>query len=183
MHIEPVTTILGLDPPTKNRLNACSYQQSALVTYLDYQYAVFYMPATTSKSPTTDTPRYVCLSRRRAPPKVSTWETLVFDDYAQTTDDGHNTISLGISSDGTIHLAFDHHCNQLHMRTSILGLARDHSKWSTSLFSDTLNALPGISETLLFTEVSYPRFVNTSEHMLLEYRIGKSVMVFDFVCL
>ena len=105
-------SILGPDPPTVNRLNACSYQQSALTTYQNYQYAVFYTPKSKIALPDATTPRYVNLSRRAISPKLGSWETLTFTDYEQTTDDGHNTISMGIShGDGTIHLSFDHHCD------------------------------------------------------------------------
>jgi hypothetical protein len=37
----------------------------------------------------------------------------VFDDYEQRSDDGHNTISVGVcKGDGTVHVAFDHHCDR-----------------------------------------------------------------------
>jgi hypothetical protein len=37
---------------------------------------------------------------------------MAFDDYPQTTDDGHNTVQMGICpADGTVHLAYDHHCD------------------------------------------------------------------------
>ncbi len=51
------------------------------------------------------------LSRRKLP--SIRWETLVFDDYVQTTDDPHNTVQMGIcAGDGTIHLSYDHHCDR-----------------------------------------------------------------------
>lgn len=38
---------------------------------------------------------------------------LSFSDYEQLVDDGHNTISIGVCrGDGSIHLAFDHHCDR-----------------------------------------------------------------------
>ena len=176
--MEPVISILGIDPPTRNRLNACSYQQSVLTTFEDFQYAAFYSyPATVETPLTPQTPRYVCLSRRATKAGCSAWEAIVFEDYAQTIDDGHNTISLGISSDGTLHFAFDHHCNRLRLRTSAVGLAKDPSRWSTEFFTETMSCLPGIDDQALFEEVSYPRFVNMAKNMLLEYRIGRWVVV------
>lgn len=44
---------------------------------------------------------------------TSEWETIIFEDYQQITHDGHNIISIGVcDGDGTIHLAFDHHCDR-----------------------------------------------------------------------
>jgi hypothetical protein len=46
------------------------------------------------------------VARRQLP--LGAWEVLVLDDYPQTTDDGHNTVQMGICpGDGTIHLSYD----------------------------------------------------------------------------
>lgn len=114
MAMEPTITYLGQDPPTVNRLNACSFQQDALTTYAGWQYAAFYTAKPSPTAATADTPRLVNLSRRRVDTAVAgEWETLTFEDYEQKTDDGHNTISIGIShGDGMIHLSYDHHCDR-----------------------------------------------------------------------
>ena len=100
-------TILGTDPVNrKNNINGLSYQQDALTTYNGWQYAVFYASKTHAPEPL-----YLHLARR--PLARDDWEVLVFQDYEQVTDDGHNTAQLGICrGDGSIHLSYDHHCDK-----------------------------------------------------------------------
>jgi hypothetical protein len=111
----PAISVLGNDPTRKHRINANSFQQNAITTINDWQYSVFYTDKI--KGETKDC-CYVNLSRRPIIPFGSLdhngdWQTIVFEDYKQIVDDGHNTISIGVcKGDGTIHLAFDHHCDQ-----------------------------------------------------------------------
>lgn len=99
-------TVLGMDPVhRKNNINGLSYQEDALTTFNGWQYAVFY-----ASNLHTLEPLYLHLARR--PLALDDWEILVFDDYEQLTDDGHNTAQLGICrGDGSIHLSYDHHCD------------------------------------------------------------------------
>jgi hypothetical protein len=85
------------------RLNGLSFQQNALTTFGDYQYVAFYKTATGYGK------HYVNLGRRRISPSPGEWQYLTLTDYVQQTLDEHNTISMGISGDGKIHLSFDHH--------------------------------------------------------------------------
>lgn len=113
----PWISTLGKDPKhRKNRLNGVSYQEDALTSFNGWQYAVFYGSVTPESEEEEKEPLYVHLARR--PLTAQTWEVLVFDDYPQTTDDGHNTAQLGIcQGDGTIHLSYDHHCDMyVHQR-------------------------------------------------------------------
>lgn len=110
---KPTISILGRDPSREHRINANSFQQNAITTVNGWQYVAFYTEAGLDESGSC----YVNLSRRQIFPgevvvEVGDWETLTFKDYAQTHDDGHNTVSIGICrGDGTIHMAFDHHCD------------------------------------------------------------------------
>lgn len=92
------------DPQGSVRLNGLAFQQNALTTYGDYQYVAFY-----STSPKGYGSHYVNLGRRQVTPSVGDWQYFAFSDYEQKTLDEHNTISMGISGDGKIHLSFDHH--------------------------------------------------------------------------
>lgn len=105
---EPAELILGKDPSNRKwLLNGTSSQQDILITFKDWQYAAFYAPLATGS----EEPIYVHLARR--PVTQSSWETFAFEDYPQTTDDGHNSIQFGIChGDGTIHIAYDHHTDQ-----------------------------------------------------------------------
>lgn len=95
---------IGTDVQGSQRLNGVSFQEDVLVTFGDYQYVTFY-----STTPAGYGNHYVNVGRRAVAPEVGEWEFLSLTDYLQTTLDGHNTISMGISGDGKIHLSFDHH--------------------------------------------------------------------------
>lgn len=113
--LKNTTTILAQDPSRANRINANSTQQNAITTVNGWQYAAFYSDAINEEQTGVC---HVSLARRRVSSSdissQGTWETVAFDDYNQTADDGHNTISIGVCrGDGTIHIAFDHHCDPL----------------------------------------------------------------------
>lgn len=105
---EAAVTILGPDPAhRKHAINGYAFQQDAITSFRGWQYAVFYSSSTSDSTPE---PLYVHLARRQLPNGL--WDSIVFRDYPQTTDDGHNTVQLGIcQGDGTIHLSYDHHCD------------------------------------------------------------------------
>jgi len=144
-------------------LNGESFQQDGIVSYGGYQYAAFW-----------NTSRHVVLGRRALP--TGDWSTLELADYTNSADDAHNTISLGVCpGDGSLHLSFDHHGNDLHYRKSVAGLVTDPAtaSWSASSFSATTSALVGSTKVTL---VTYPRFVTEPDggKMLFEARIGSS---------
>lgn len=108
MLLDPTVTVLGRDPAhRKHAINGYAFQQDAITSFNGWQYAVFYSTLAPEAAPE---PLFVHLSRRRL--LSGLWETMVFEDYPQTTDDGHNTVQMGICpGDGTIHLSYDHHCD------------------------------------------------------------------------
>ncbi len=142
-------------------LNGESFQQEGIISYKGYQYTAFW-----------NTNRSVVMARRALP--NGGWEKFEFTDYHNTENDAHNTISLGVCpNDGTLHLAFDHHGNDLHYRKSNNGFLDNPttSKWEASSFGKVTSALAGSKVTL----VTYPKFVTTPQgNMLLEYRYGTS---------
>jgi len=112
----PTISVLGVDPKRQHRINANSFQQNAIVSSHGWQYVAFYSPFPLSNG---EIPVYVHLARRQHGSTTghvdgaSEWQTMVFKDYNQTSDDGHDTISIGVcDGDGTIHIAFDHHCDR-----------------------------------------------------------------------
>lgn len=110
----PVINCLGQDPRRTHRINANSFQQNAITTVKGWQYVAFY----TEDKSGPNHGCYVNLGRRKVEPLghhlgEGGWEVLTFEDYKQVVDDGHNTISIGVCrGDGTIHVAFDHHCDK-----------------------------------------------------------------------
>ncbi|KAM7205729.1 hypothetical protein V8F20_002962 [Naviculisporaceae sp. PSN 640] len=202
---KPILSVLGQDPGHRRRcnINANAFQQDAVVSFRGWQYAVFYSYLDNNEheripgSAPDNEPLYIHLARRKLPPPgvpgcarptnteegesgENQWEVLVFEDYPQTTDDGHNTVQMGICpGDGTIHLAYDHHCDVLRYRHSIpnlVALSPADFQWTGSLFSSTLSYLPGISASHRpFRDVTYPRFgFIGSNDMFLSFRDGKA---------
>lgn len=144
-------------------LNGESFQQDGIASFQGYQYAALW-----------NSNRHVVLGRRALP--SGAWSTIEFSDYTNTADDAHNTISLGICpGDGTLHLSFDHHDNDLHYRKSVAGLLTNPTTaaWATSSFSAVTSVLTGNTAITLLT---YPRFVSEpgGKKMLFEARIGGS---------
>jgi hypothetical protein len=144
-------------------LNGESFQEDGIVSYNGYQYAAFW-----------NTGRHVVVARRSLP--SGTWSTIELTDYTNSADDAHNTISIGICpGDGTLHLSFEHHGNNLHYRKSATGLVTNPTTatWAASTFSAVTSALVGSTTVTL---VTYPRFVTEPDgsKMLFEARIGES---------
>jgi len=85
-------------------INGKSYQRMPLDTYKGWQYTTYY-----------DQKQRLSIARRKLP--AGSWQVIHFDDYLFKSNDNHNVTVLGICrKDGTIHLAFDHHCSPLHYR-------------------------------------------------------------------
>lgn len=150
------------------RLNGLAFQQNALTTFGDYQYVAFYKTASGYGK------HHVNLGRRKIAPSVGDWQYFAFTDYVQQTLDEHNTISMGISGDGKIHLSFDHHDVPLNYRVSSSGIAKTvPSEWSASAFGSVQHSLPG--STGPWTPLTYPRFERIDNgDLLMEFRIGQS---------
>lgn len=90
---DPIVSLLGPDPShRKCVLNGNAFQQDAIQSFNGWQYACFYSPLSRADSAAAE-PLFVHLARRKLP--RGQWEILVFEDYPQTTDDGHNTIQVG----------------------------------------------------------------------------------------
>jgi hypothetical protein len=144
-------------------LNGESFQQDGIVSHSGYQYAAFW-----------NSSRHVVMARRALP--SGAWSTFEFTDYSLSADDAHNTISIGICpGDGTLHLSFDHHSNNLHYRKSVAGIVTNPATatWAASSFSAVTSNLVGSTTVTL---VTYPRFVTEPDgnKMLFEARIGTS---------
>ncbi|KAJ0122675.1 hypothetical protein J7T55_003190 [Diaporthe amygdali] len=181
---DPEVTVLGADPAhRKHSINGYAFQQDAITSFNGWQYVVFYSGLSSDSAPE---PLYVHLARRQLP--SGPWQTIVFQDYPQTTDDGHNTVQMGICpGDGTIHLSYDHHCDVLRYRYSIRGIAQDPAAfaWSSSLFTPTLDYLPGLpSSHKHFSYVTYPRLGALGEDtMFMSLRDGKAGLGSDHLYL
>ncbi|KAI1119055.1 hypothetical protein F5Y14DRAFT_119831 [Nemania sp. NC0429] len=186
----PSRTTLGQDPTHRTHaINGYAFQQDAIRSFRGWQYACFYASSSSSRAANAKKePLFVHLSRRKLPD--GPWQTIVFEDYPQTTDDGHNTVQLGICpGDGTIHLSYDHHCDALRYRHSRVGAATapEATTWAAELFTPTLyGRLPGLSVTPeiadLLSYVTYPRFETRGQDLLFTFRTGKAGLGDDHLC-
>jgi hypothetical protein len=142
-------------------MNGESFQQDGITTVAGWQYSAFW-----------DQSGYVNLSRRKLP--SGAWQNLRLTDYATTSTDSHNTISIGVSrQDGTIHLAFDMHSSALRYRRSVAGLATspDTAAWQASSFGAVQSTLTGAA----MPTMTYPQFLTTPAGRLqLALRTGTS---------
>jgi hypothetical protein len=141
-----------------NTVNGRTHQQTPLTTYRGYQYVTYY-----------DADRRVCLGRRKLP--HGAWQVIRFEDHRIKSNDSHNTAVVGVcDTDGTIHLAFDHHATQLNYRVSKRGAAHDPElvKWEAGLFGPVTHTLGTVVPD---KQVTYPRFFAApGGNLMLYYR-------------
>ncbi|QDU83219.1 hypothetical protein Pla163_03170 [Planctomycetes bacterium Pla163] len=133
--------------------NGAAHAHDTIVSHAGWQYVAYW-----------DAQRRLAVARRDLGGAVDAgaWQILAFDDYAIPGEDAHNTVNVGICpGDGTLHLAFDHHGDDLNYRRSVPGLATDpvNADWSATGFGPILDALDPSLGTM--TKVTYPRFVPT----------------------
>jgi hypothetical protein len=142
-------------------MNGESFQQNGITTFNGWQYAAFW-----------DQSGYVNVSRRQLP--SGGWQNVRLTDYATTSTDSHNVISLGISPlDGSIHLAFDMHSSVMEYRRSVTGLATAPATatWSPGSFGGVTHSLAGQS----MPTMTYPQFFIAPDKTLqLAIRTGTS---------
>lgn len=148
-----------------------NFGPGALQTYRGWQYAAFW-----------DANRQVTVARRELP--KGAWQAVSLDGYQRTSNvnrgkagpkargfgDGHEKVAMGISSDGVIHLAFDHHVSTLHYRRSQPGVANHPAKvaWSEGIFGTVQDNLGGPR----LDTVTYPNFVRDGDRMSLYLRLN-----------
>ncbi|WP_186775443.1 BNR repeat-containing protein [Rubripirellula tenax] len=148
-----------------------NFGAGALQTYRGWQYAAFW-----------DASKQVTVARRELP--QGTWECASLGGYQRTSNinrgsagpkargfgDGHEKVAMGISSDGVIHLAFDHHVSTLHYRCSRPGLANKPKEftWTEALFGAAEDNLGGPK----LETVTYPSFVRDGDRLSLYLRLN-----------
>ncbi len=129
-------------------VNAAVFRASSVASHGGWQYASFYDPE-----------GHVTLAKR--PLGTDNW-TVEHTPYTGNVRDGHNIISLGIDSQGYLHVAFDHHGHPLHYARSVA---------PGSLTLGPLQPMVGRNEA----DVTYPEFYPLSSGKLLfVYRSGFS---------
>lgn len=141
--------------------NWASFDQDKIVSYNNYQY-----------SPYWGVDGVLVIVRRDLRSNVV--QSLRLPDNRLTIDptDGHRNTVVGISpADGRLHLAWDHHCNDLRYTKTREGFLTDpQEKMSINEFEDAQMVAAGAPQL-----VTYPRFLNDGDGRLyLVYRSGGS---------
>lgn len=131
-----------------NSINAVVFRKNSLVTFRNTQYISFY-----------DKNSYVVLGKRKSGSTHWQFKRTIFKG---NTADAHNTISIMTDGDGYLHIAWDHHNNELRYCKSIL---------PGSLELTQKLPMTGKQEN----RVSYPEFYKMSNgDLLFFYRDGGS---------
>ena len=126
------------------------------VTYKGYQYIVYYSGKDRSLSEEEGAARVIIARRAVA---GGDWEKSVLQGYKVTSDDAHNRQSIGISGDGVIHIAFDHHSIPvLNYAKTKKGIANNPEDvvWDNTIFTYAKNFGQDILKP--GTRVTYPNF-------------------------
>lgn len=143
-------------------INGQTYQQEGILSFKGYQYAAYFAHGGA-----------LSVARRKLPD--SAWETFHFSDYSIAHNDTHNVAALGICErDGTLHLAFDMHCDPLHYRRSLPNVVTTPElfAWNETLFSPVTAEFEAGKP---IPKLTYPHFYSTPDGKLqVLYRTGWS---------
>ncbi|HEY1684525.1 MAG TPA: BNR repeat-containing protein [Tepidisphaeraceae bacterium] len=157
-------------------INGEAFQFDAIRTFNGYQYAVYWVADYSLGKH----PYHLAVARRKV--GDSHWEIADLKDalflngiFRGKIEDAHDTASLGIDEiDGTIHLSYDMHDNDLNYRVSAPGVATHpkNVKWGPEVFGKRINHL---GDSGVLHSVTYPMFLPTPKHDLeLFIRLGVS---------
>ncbi len=167
-------SVVGKNGMPKNivpRGSRWNFGAGALRSFRGWQYAAYW-----------DDHRQVSVARRQLP--EGSWSVVSLPGYQRTEHnnrgvfgprsrgfgDSHEKVTMGISPDGIIHLAFDHHGSPLHYRASKLAVALDPAAhdWTADIFGEVHDHLGGPS----MAKVTYPVFTSDAKGMMLYLRMG-----------
>src|ERR1019366_5745938 len=130
-------------------VNTAIFRVGAIETAGEHQFVTYYAPD-----------GRVVVGHRKA--GQAQWDLAVQNFYGRVSD-AHNVVVLGVSSDGIVHLAYDHHGDALNYRVS--GKPFDNRSFGER------RSMTGRHED----HVTYPQFMRSPEGTLyFFYRDGKS---------
>lgn len=157
--VDPGALVMPSNATYGRGINGAAFQVNALQTFGGYQYTTWY---------TNDANASVMFARRSVSgTTVGQWD--VVNTGARFTNgrgssDAHNVISFGIAGDGSMHMAWDMHGNNLRYRRTAAGVATG-TGWGSSMFqAEQAFLMPGEST---MTSVTYPTFITKPNGGLL----------------
>jgi len=166
--VDPAALIMASSATYGRAINGESFQIDALKTFGGYQYTAWY---------TNDANASVMLARRSVSgTTVGPWDAVNTGSRftnGKGSADAHNVISFGLASDGSIHMAWDMHNNNLRYRRTAAGVTTTGSGWGTSMFqAEQAFLMPGEATV---SSVTYPNFITKPNGgLLLAMRRGSS---------
>lgn len=149
-------------------INGIAYQSQILLSFENYQYTAWYDNTTLT----------VFLARRTIDGETpGAWEIVNTGStfVNGVNGDAHNVITLGIcATDGTLHMAWDHHGHNLRYRRSVAGLCTTNkAAWGAGMLNAEQNWLVAAGQTV--TVVTYPLFISAPDgKLVLQWRYGGS---------
>ncbi|WP_197231246.1 BNR repeat-containing protein [Novipirellula artificiosorum] len=161
----------GMPKDIVKRGSTWNFGPGSLWTHNGWQYAAYW-----------DDQCQVSVARRQLP--KGAWSVISLPGYKRTENidrgkagpksqgfgDSHEKVAMGISADGVIHLAFDHHVSTLHYRRSKTSVATHPMlhPWTTDLFEPVKDHLGGPT----IEAVTYPCFTRDGDRLLLYLRLN-----------
>ncbi|WP_422769708.1 BNR repeat-containing protein [Plantactinospora sp. WMMC1484] len=140
-------------------VNNASYADG-IVSHAGYQYAAWYTAS-----------RAAVVARRQLP--SGAWQGVALP-HRLSTNDSHNSISLGISpGDGRLHVAMDTHDSEIYYVKSEAGLVSSPASrgWQAGRFGAVQRGLDGVGLGM----ITYPQFrLSPGNRLQLSYRTGRS---------
>lgn len=131
-----------------NSVNTVVFRKNSIVSYKDLQYASYY-----------DSSGHVVIAKR----KLNSNKWLIKQTPLKgNIKDAHNSISIMVDGDGFVHIAWDHHGNQLHYTKSIQPGSVEFAEEQSMTGKDE-------------QKVTYPEFYKLANgDLLFLYRDGSS---------
>ncbi len=147
-NITSKTVLVGSNGWANNSVNTVVFRKNSLCTYNSTQYISYY-----------NNDGFVVLGKRKIGHKK--WQ-LQTTSFKGNVADAHNSISIITDGEGYLHMAWNHHGNQLH--------------YSKSILPGSLKMMPETQMTgLLEQKVTYPEFYLLPKgDLLFLYRDGQS---------
>ncbi len=191
MLLDPSALLMPSGSRFGRAINGRSHQTEPLVTFGGYQFATWYHHGANDEQD-------IFIARRNLSDPTNTWHS--FDtgyDMVNGDEDGdggsnqngkwdsHNVIGMGISGDGRIHLAYDHHVDDLRYLTTrgINKATLSDTAWNAAA-ADPANLffVPGgerakfnAQDSGTVSGITYPRFASKPDgDLIAEYRTGGS---------
>ncbi|WP_315640553.1 BNR-4 repeat-containing protein [Limnospira sp. PMC 1295.21] len=149
-YLAPLTVVELGQGWAGNTINTVIFRHHGIITSTNYQFSAYY-----------DSNKTLRVVKRNLDNGLITYHRISGEYNLQ---DAHNSISLGVDSEGYIHICYDHHVHSLRYR-------RSQQPWSIDEWTDVLSMTGNNEEN-----VTYPTFLSdpVDNSLIFLYRDGHS---------